>query len=224
MKDLICIASLIMSQLSFGQTFELPLSNDSDTSFYDFHRDKLRKFEIQSLGDSSDNYIWRLWSPPMLLELEKTSSSASGRILTMLISDDKNTEGEIFKGQSILSQDKSSELLQYLNNTGINELPSDKYIENWRQGLDGITYFIEESDGTNYLFKRFWTPSSQNGIPEAELFISTLDSLFNTISSLEKSNEEAPFKAYHYFGASYSVVRIQSEKEARKEKKRKNER
>lgn len=68
----------------------------------------------------------------------------------------------------------------------INEMrniPSDNFIKEWAQGLDGINFSFETSTPSQYSLRTYWTPDAQNdGVKEAKhiLFaINSIDSILN---------------------------------------------
>ena len=105
----------------------------------------------------------------------------------------------------------TDKVLKLINSLKINELPSDKNIKGWQQGLDGITYFIEYKVDNNYSFKNYWTPTSQDSLAETQLillFISSFESLPDFKNSSKDFQNEIPFDSWTYPGSSTSVLRI----------------
>mgnify|MGYP000615521858 CR=1 FL=1 len=105
----------------------------------------------------------------------------------------------------------TDKVLKLIGSLKINELPSDKNIKGWQQGLDGITYFIEYKVDKNYSFKNYWTPTSQDSLAEAQLLlllISSFESLPDIKNSSKDFQNEIPFDSWIYPGSSTSVLRI----------------
>ena len=105
----------------------------------------------------------------------------------------------------------ADKVLKLIDSLKINELPSDKNIKGWQQGLDGITYFIEYKVDKNYSFKNYWTPTSQDSLAEAQLLlllISSFESLPDIKNSSKDFQNEIPFDSWIYPGSSTSVLRI----------------
>ena len=50
----------------------------------------------------------------------------------------------------ILSPKQAENIYIIVQSSKILNLPSDKHIENWSHGMDGITYIIEHSDKESY--------------------------------------------------------------------------
>jgi hypothetical protein len=53
------------------------------------------------------------------------------------------------------------------------------------QGSDGITYIIEHSDKNNYWLKNYWTPSTQDSIPEAIIVLNLVKKISDTLNLQE---------------------------------------
>jgi len=101
----------------------------------------------------------------------------------------------------------ADKVLKLIDSLKINELPSDKNIKGWQQGLDGITYFIEYKVDKNYSFKNYWTPTSQDSLAEAQLLlllISSFESLPDIKNSSKDFQNEIPFDSWNI-----QVVRLQ---------------
>lgn len=64
--------------------------------------------------------------------------------------------------------------------------PTDKQIKNWQQGFDGAEYLLEYATGSSYSFKAYWTPSAQQGVPEADTLLA-LNQRLGQIINLDAS-------------------------------------
>ena len=95
----------------------------------------------------------------------------------------------------------ADKVLKLIDSLKINELPSDKNIKGWQQGLDGITYFIEYKVDKNYSFKNYWTPTSKDSLAEAQLpllLMSSFESLPDIKNSSKDFQNEIPFDSWTY--------------------------
>jgi len=101
----------------------------------------------------------------------------------------------------------ADKVLKLIDSLKINELPSDKNIKGWQQGLDGITYFIEYKVDKNYSFKNYWTPTSQDSLAEAQLLLLLISS-FESLPDIKNSSKD--FQNEIHLTVGYiQVVRLQ---------------
>ncbi|MDF4222764.1 hypothetical protein PXC01_14265 [Maribacter sp. M208] len=142
----------------------------------------LKKFE-----KSQDEFNFRFWNHGQVIEISKDSSEINGLIVNYIYHTKKanKSQSEALTNKVLLTSQQSENIYNILQNSKVLELPSDKNIENWTQGMDGITYIIEHSDKKSYWFKNYWTPSSQDSIPEAIVVLDLVKKLSDTLNLKE---------------------------------------
>jgi hypothetical protein len=220
---LILTISLSISAKSQTKKLELNLTKDSDTLFWKkYQNDDIKDFGLPELSTKCD-FVFRSWNPGSLLEINKHNDSVSGKIIYFVYEVwEDDYKADKFVKTYILPKTTSENLYEYISNSGIQKIPSDKYIKGWQQGLDGITHIYELKENDNYSFKSFWTPASQKGIEEAE-FIIKLNKKIAEIGELKKYrknfNDIIPFITYTYSGSSYAITKPPTKREWRKYKR-----
>jgi len=143
--------------------------------------------------------------------LTKSNNNYSGEVIRFVEQYPAKSKKKIFVKKNIVLPKVADKAFRLIDSIKINELPSDKNIKGWQQGLDGITYFIEYKVDNKYSFKNYWTPTSQDSLVEAKLllyFISSLENLLDLKKSSKAFQNEIPFDSWTYPGSSTSVLRI----------------
>jgi len=225
MKIFILTLTFLLSISANSQTekSELYLTKKSDTTFWkNIQTEKIKEFNLPEL-DTESEFVFRSWNPASLLEITKNNDSISGRIIYFVFEVwEEDYKADTFVKTYLLPKSISESLYKYISNSGIQKIPSDKYIKDWQQGFDGITHTYELKDNHNYSFKNFWTPTAQKGIEEAE-FIIEFNKKIGEIGKLEKYGkdfaENVPFISYMYSGSAYSITKPPTKKELRKYKR-----
>ena len=225
MKIFILILTILLSISANSQTekSELYLTKESDTIFWkNIQTEKIKEFNLPEL-DTESEFVFRSWNPGSLLEITKNSDSSSGKIIYFVFEVwEEDYKADTFVKTYLLPKSISENLYAYISNSGIQKIPSDKYIKDWQQGFDGITHIYELKENNNYSFKNFWTPTSQKGIEEAK-FIIEFNKNISEIGELEKYGkdfaEKVPFISYMYSGSSYAITKPPTKKELRKYKR-----
>jgi hypothetical protein len=223
------ILIILINNFCFGQkTPELKLTSDSDTIVWKkIQNEKIDDFDLPELNIESE-FVFRSWNPGSLLEIKKNKDSISGRIIYFVFEvweDDYKVN--TFVKEYLLPSLISKNLYEYISKSGFHNLPSDKFIEGWKQGFDGITHIYELKDKNIYSFKTFWTPTAQKGLREAE-FIIEFNKKLGEIGELENYGkdfvENIPFLTYKYSGTAYVISRVPTKKELRKHKRERKKR
>lgn len=225
MKILTILLTILLSISANSQTekSELYLTKESDTTFWkNIQTEKIKEFRLPKL-DSKSEFVFRSWNPGNILEITKNKDSVSGKIIYFVFEVWENDyKADTFVKTYLLPKSISENLYEYISKSGIEKIPSDKYIKDWQQGFDGITHIYELKENNNYSFKNFWTPKSQKGITEAE-FIIEFNNTISEIGELEKYGkdftEKTPFISYMYSGSSYAITKPPTRKELRKYKR-----
>lgn len=224
MKNLLAIF-LLTPIFVFSQedSSELIITEDSDTAFYyQFMKEKVSIFDLTRIGNKKEDFVFRSWGPSSLLEITRTKDKIKGNIIYFVI--EVGDEQNIFVKGFELPDTTSNQLYDFIISSEAINLPSDKFIENWSAGFDGITFVYETKRKDTLSFKNYWTPSAQHGVPEAEIikqFNKRLKELGNFTQYAKAFDEENPFPSYMYYGTSYSIIKLDEVSKTKKKKRRK---
>ncbi|MFK7971077.1 MAG: hypothetical protein AB8F95_11955 [Bacteroidia bacterium] len=181
---IITIPLLCLFQSMLSQTKEIK----GDTTFwYKRNVEFRKKLGLKDLEKSQDEFNFRFWNHGQVIEITKDSSRIYGSITNYIYHTKKANRGqrETLKNKVLLTPKQSEDIYNIVQNAKILELPSDKNIEKWRQGFDGVTYIVEHSDKKIYWQKNYWTPSAQDSIPEAIIVLDLVKKLSDTLSLKE---------------------------------------
>lgn len=181
---LITVVLLLLFQIMFSQTKEIK----GDTTFWYKRNIELQKtLDLKNLEQSTDEFNFRFRNHGQVIEISKDSSRYSGNITNFIYHTKKanRNEAEILTNKIALSSKQVEEVYNIIEKSKIIDLPTDKKIENWIQGCDGITYIIEHSDKKTYWLKNYWTPTAQDSIPEAIIVLELLKNLSDTLNLQE---------------------------------------
>lgn len=225
MKGLINIFIFLITTYSWSQEIrEIPLSKDSDTTYWSGYVNReLKEFDISPIKNNS-GYTFRLSSYGSIIEIQKLNQSYFGAITYFVNEvDDSRDDKRIFKKTYNIKTSEVEKLFSLIDSTQIKQIPSDKFIKNWEHGFDGITYFFEFKNDSEYSFKNYWTPTSQN-IAEAAKVQNFIDNFYKIININEYSKtfrKEVPFRSYSYNGGSSVIMTPMTREEYKEYKKRK---
>jgi hypothetical protein len=228
-KNTLKILFLIYSNLIFAQTKieDLNLTKDSDTIYWNkYKKGLIKKFNLEDIESKKDEIIFKFWTYGTCIEVTKNDTIINGS-LTYFVEEISEFSNNIFKKTFSLKSDVSKNIFTLIKKSEINEIASDKFIEGWQHGFDGIEYLIEYKTKNDYSFKNYWTPNSQFDIEEAKIIQNFVNELYEICDSESLSKEfvkEIPFRSYSYNGGSSVVVRAMTMKEYRKYKKEKRKR
>ncbi|MHC8947994.1 hypothetical protein [Sphingobacterium hungaricum] len=171
--------------MSFQITFSQSKTISGDTTFwYKRHSELLKSLDSKDFEKSTDEFNFRFRNSSQVIEITKDGTKYSGT-LTNFIYHTKKSNKYKYKTISntiILSAEQSENIYDSIQKSKILDLPTDNRIEDWKNGADGITYFIEHSDKENYWLKKYWTPSAQDSIPEALIVLDLENNLSNALN------------------------------------------
>jgi hypothetical protein len=212
MKSLIYFAFFILCSFHLIGQKKIQFSNDSDTVFwYSYKNTYVKEFKLGLIETDTANYIFRFWSNGLTIKFIQNDKGYSGEVIRFVEHYPTKSKKKVFVTRKIILPDIAENAIKLIDSLKINELPSDKNIKGWQQGLDGITYFIEYKVDNRYSFKNYWTPSSQDSLKEANLllsFIASLENLLDLKNTSKAFQDEIPFDSWTYPGSSTSVLRI----------------
>jgi len=180
----ITILFLLLFQSTFSQIKEIK----GDTDFWYKRSIELQKtLDLKDFEKSSDEFNFRFENHGQIIEISKDSAKFSGTITNYIYhtKNSKTNKSETLSNKITLLPKQAENVYDIVQNAQILDLSSDKEIENWTTGMDGITYIIEHSDKNNYWIKSYWTPSSQDSIPEAIIVLDLVKNLSDTLNLTE---------------------------------------
>ena len=185
----ITVLLLLSLQTTFSQTKEIK----GDTVFWYKQNIELQKIlDLKNFEQSTDEFNFRFRSHGQVVEISKDSSRYSGTITNFIYhTKNANRNEETLSNKIVLSSKQAEDIYKIVKKSKIIDLPTDGEIENWKRGTDGTTYIIEHSDKKTYWLKNYWTPTSQDPIPEA---IIVLDLIKNLDDALDLQEAYLSFK------------------------------
>lgn len=204
---IILLLFLLSLQITFSQTKKI----EGDTVFwYKNNQELLNTLKLNSLEKSTDDFNFRFWNHGQVIEISKNNNGMSGFVTNYIYHYKKSNydKREIVSNQVTLSSEQAQSIYNIIQNSKILDLQSDNKIENWSNGVDGITYIIEHSDKNTYWFKNYWTPTAQDSIPEAllvENFVNKLSDSLNLGEKYESFKNDLPKKGCYHSGGMVSM-------------------
>ena len=159
-----------------------------DTAYWYQRNIEFQKIlDLKDLVKSKDEFNFRFWNYGQVIEISKDSSKINGSIVNYIYHTKKanRSKTDTLTNKILLTSKQSENIYNVVQNSKILELPSDNNIEKWSQGKDGITYIIEHSDKKSYWQKNYWTPSSQDSIPEAIIVLDLVKKLYDSLKLKE---------------------------------------
>ena len=178
------ILFLLSCQTALSQTKKI----EGDTAYW-FNRNKefQRTLDLKDLQKSTNEFNFRFRNHGQVIAITKDSSSISGNITNYIYHTKKpnRVKTETLSNKISLSPEQAKNIYEIIQNSKILSFPSDNKIENWKKGMDGITYVIEHSDKKTYWLKSYWTPSAQNSIPEALIILNFTEKLSEALNLQE---------------------------------------
>ena len=178
---LITILLLLMIQSAFSQIKEIK----GDTTYWYNRNIEIQKtFGLKDFLKSFDEFNFRFRNQGQIIEISKNNTKFDGTITNYIYHTKKvnRSKTETLTNRIIIPPKQVEDIYNIVQQSKILDLPSDRNIENWKFGFDGITYTIEHSDAKNYWVKNYWTPTSQDSIPEAILVLELVEKLSDTLN------------------------------------------
>ena len=220
------ILLLIYTNLLFSQSKseEPNLTKDSDTVYWKKYKNELvQKHNFEDILNKKDELIFKFWSFGTCIEVTKNDNLVNGNI-TYFVDEVDEFSKKTFEKTFNLKSENSKRIITLIDSCEINKIASDKFIKGWQHGFDGIEYILEYKTKTEYSFKNYWTPNSQDNLEEAKKIQNFVDQLYLICDSENLSKQfakEIPFRSYSYNGGSAVVSKIMTKEEYIKYKKEK---
>jgi hypothetical protein len=199
MRKLIILMILLLS-LSNAKSQEKQIQGDT-TNWYKWNKKLSTQMGLQDFSISKHDFDFRFWNQGQIIEIWKVNDSIQGA-LTNYIFWSKSKEGPLFE-KKIMDSGTAAAIYQIINNSDILDLPTDKMINKWSQGLDGITYIIEHANNKNYWYKTYWTPSAQDSLKEALIvsdFVKKISNILDLKGCYKKFENNVPHKGCYNSG------------------------
>ena len=181
MKIQLLLAFLLFS---FHTVFSQTKKINGDTSWYKENKKFESAFHLKNFETSSDDFNFRFRYDGQIIEIKKDAFNFNGDITNYIYRtrNPNSDKADTFRNKIILTNEKAKSIYDIILSSGILKLPSDNEIKNWKNGFDGITYFIEYSDKNNYWLKNYWTPSNQDSIPESLLVLNFIKRISDSLN------------------------------------------
>lgn len=210
MKIQLTITLLIFGALAaVGQ--DRTLSADSDTVFwYKYYAGIKNQIGLEPIDKVPDDFYFRLWTGVNVIELRRSDGKITGDVTFLLQEYKERKVGKIYFKETPLTKETTEQIYDLINKYNILVLPTDKKIDGWETGFDGITYLIETADKTSFSCKTYWTPKHyKDKLVEAKRLVDFLDGI-NSIEELnsigKRFMERQPFSNWYNFIGSATIV------------------
>jgi len=195
------ILLLIYSNLLFSQSKseEINFTKDSDTiNFSSYNKFLKKNLNIEEITNKQDEVIFRFWTYGMCLEISKNGSLYNGN-LTYFVEEVKEFSSRYFYIKYNLKKNVINEIISLIESSEINKIPSDKFINGWERDLHDSKFILEYKTKSNYSFKHYCSPKSQENQEEVmkiQNFIKSIYIICNAKSYSRKFLKKIPFKSY----------------------------
>lgn len=226
MRHIIILLTFFITSLAFGQSRNLHIptyDNGEYTYWYKYTIDLSGKIGIDIVQNTKNNWYFRLLTDCQVIDIwEDATKEIKGSLTSWteeyVPSCEEPTYRSFCKTKS-LNQATVLELAELIRKSNIQTVPDEMSIDDWEEGEDGITYFIETADANNYYLKTYWCPNDQGVLKEAmivrgfvnqALLISRSKNVWNEFSN------EIPFETYTE--GNYIVSSILTKEESKKYK------
>ena len=216
MKQIIYIlAFLTFGQLCYGQekSFYVPTYGNGDTTlWFKWQQEKFEKAGLKNLTQTTDTLHFRFASEIQAVDIWTTNFlTFSGTLTNFTTSYDpdghkreKKKEDKFFSESKHLDTSTARQVYELFIEKSIFEILPQDSINNWTDGLDGTTYFIEHSTKNSYSFKDYWTPSIfKDKVDEAKRFheiTERLEELLNLRQLFGQFINSLPYGTYRAGG------------------------
>ncbi|MBK6825891.1 MAG: hypothetical protein IPG86_02970 [Chitinophagaceae bacterium] len=212
MKTYLIIISLTVFTNSILAQQNTQFSNDSDTSFwYEYKNSNVEKYKLGFIESDTADYSFRFWSFGLAIKVEFRRNQYSGKISRYVEANVTDKKEKTFIKDYPITSNQAFQIKQLIDKMQIEVIPSDKNIQGWRSGFDGIEYFVEYKRNNIYTFKNYWSPTAQDTLKEAaqfKLFVSGLDKILDLKNNSKSFQNSIPFDSWIMPGGGGTVFRI----------------
>jgi len=198
------VKKIIVILFLLGTIFPIKSQNKEilgDTAFWYKRSVALyNELGLQDLEKSTDDFHFRFTANDYrIIDIWQNNDSIGGRVINYIGHSYgfRNRKHKIVSKIQNIEKQTLEQVYKFVFDSAILDLPSDNNIKGWRQGADGIEYFVEHSNKQKYFYKHYWTPSvyARDSLPEAIFlisFINQLDTLLNLTKSYKNFRENLP--------------------------------
>lgn len=216
---LACIMRLTLIIVFIATNFvhgqKLLSTQDSDTVFWYVYKSELvEELGLIPIDQSVSSFEFRFWGGNRVIRLWRNNGQLSSEVIFFIREYNKKKEmkdSRLYLSGLQLNDRATKDLYNLILDFEVLEIPTDKLIDGWEKGLDGITYFIEVADQNTFSFKSYWTPSSSPNVKEAryvKYFVNEVNSIKQIKDSFDTFMAKIPFKSYYpsYDGGVIAII------------------
>lgn len=191
---------------------KVQFTKDSDTAFwYRYKNDYAKQFKLGLIENDTTYNSFRFWSHGLVIKVASEGNQNFGEIIRFVEAYPNDKSKKVFTKRYSITLTQALQLRHLIDSLQIEFLPSDKNIQGWQHGFDGIEYFTEYKKGGQYSFKNYWTPTSQDTLKEAiqlQNFVSGLDTILDLKKNSKEFQAAIPFDGWTYPGSARAVMRV----------------
>lgn len=167
------------------------------------------KLPLFKLDSSVNGFHWRLWANQgygvqSVIQIDQSNNASfKGKVILYAVEAvDVEKEGPTNRVYSAVKDMKPAQvakIIDFLKINQINQIPTDRAIEGWDLGVDGVVYTIEHVDSGRYQTKSYWTPSELPKLKEAVMIqrlVDTAESILNIPASAKQFSYQIPFESW----------------------------
>lgn len=156
------------------------LDPESDTAFwYGLKAQDAARIGLADLMISTDSLHFRYWMENQAIDVwtndfvhfDGIISNHTDKVESTSNTGLPATTPKFYSSKTRLSEAEARNIFELFERAKVFHLRTDKGIENWQHGFDGAEYLLEYATGSTYSFKAYWTPSAQQGVPEADTLL-----------------------------------------------------
>ena len=173
---------------------------------------KCQKLNLSNLILSTEKYHFRYWKDGQIIDIWTTDGVLYSGLITSYTNsynDDyskkKRKPSKIFFQQAQVDNATAKKAYKLIKQ--VENIPTDKSIKGWVQGLDGVEYIFETSTPSTYNFRTYWTPTAQDSslieAKDIQKFVIEMDSVLNLHDQYKKFF--ATLKPGNYMGDGPSI-------------------
>jgi hypothetical protein len=207
----------------------VPLDNNKDTSlWYKWKGVLAQEIKLQKISNTTNIIYWRFWTDKQVIDLWIThEGKQEGQITSWVRESVPNGEEQtnrLFFRSNYLDSLQVYSIFRLIDSIKIQEIPDEKQVQNWKQGVDGITYIIESFKASEYFFKSYWTPTAQDTLKEAIIVQKFVDRTLEIIGAnviWKQFAKDIPFECYIHDGpiCTCKILTIVQKHKYKKERK-----
>jgi len=164
-----------------------------------------KKLILSDLKKSNHEFAFRFWGIGQAVDITGDSTRIIGTVTNFIYHQKKGSDHrtDTLFAKTSLSSDQAKAAYELFLKLKLLNIPTDEKVKGWSKGFDGITYTIEHADKAHYSTKSYWTPSSQQGVPEATVISDFVNSLSGTLKleeTFQSFKNTLPHKGCYHTG------------------------